>query len=131
MGKPKANYLLKDSPYDLKKKKPETRIIYMVTMLTLSVESRTQKGLLFRELQAVDVIWLVYFFFNKKIIKILIEIIFKSINFLLISIKIDVCLCLGPDADLDKIFVNILLCVYMTKFVLNLHAHICKNKIKL
>lgn len=50
-------------------------------MLTLSVESRTQKGLLFEELHAVDVIWLVYFFFNKKIIKILIEIIFKSINF--------------------------------------------------
>lgn len=66
MGKPKANYLLKDSPYDLKKKKPETRIIYMVTMLTLSVESRTQKGLLFEELHAVDVIWLVYFFSTKR-----------------------------------------------------------------
>lgn len=35
-------------------------------MLTLSVESRTQKGLLFRELQAVDVIWLVYFFSTKR-----------------------------------------------------------------
>lgn len=37
----------------------------MVTMLTFSVESRTQKGLLFRELHAVDVIWL-FIFFNKK-----------------------------------------------------------------
>lgn len=53
----------------------------MVTMLTFSVESRTQKGLLFRELHAVDVIWLLYFFFNKKIIKILIEIRVKSIFF--------------------------------------------------
>lgn len=65
-------------------------------MLTLSVESHTQKGLLFRELHAVDVIWLLFFFFNKKIIKILIEICVKSIFFLLISINVDVCLCLGP-----------------------------------
>lgn len=49
-------------------------------MLTFSVESCTQKGLLFRELHAVDVIWLL-FFFNKKIIKILIEIRVKSIFF--------------------------------------------------
>lgn len=34
-------------------------------MLTLSVESRTQKGLLFEELHAVDVIWPVYFFQQK------------------------------------------------------------------
>lgn len=34
-------------------------------MLTFSVESCTQKGLLFRELHAVDVIWL-FIFFNKK-----------------------------------------------------------------
>lgn len=46
----------------------------MVTMLTFSVESCTQKGLLFRELHAVDVIWLLFFLFNEKIIKILIEI---------------------------------------------------------
>lgn len=78
----------------------------MVTMLTFSVESRTQKGLLFRELHAVDVIWLLFFFFNKKIIKILIEIRVKSIFFLLISINVNVCLCLGPDADLDKSFLN-------------------------
>lgn len=53
----------------------------MVAMLTFSVESRTQKGLLFRELHVVDVIWLLFFFFNKKIIKILIEIRVKSIFF--------------------------------------------------
>lgn len=74
-------------------------------MLTFSVESRTQKGLLFRELHAVDVI-LLFIFFNKKIIKILIEIRVKSIFFLLISINVNVCLCLGPDADLDKSFLN-------------------------
>lgn len=73
-------------------------------MLTLSVESCTQKGLLFRELHAVDVIWLLFFLFNEKIIKILIEIHVQSIFFLLISIN--VCLCLGPDADLDKSFLN-------------------------
>lgn len=77
----------------------------MVTMLTFSVESRTQKGLLFRELHAVDVIWLLFFFFNKKIIKILIEIKLNQF-FLLISINVNVCLCLGPDADLDKSFLN-------------------------
>lgn len=84
----------------------------MVTMLTFSVESRTQKGLLFRELHAVDVIWLLFFFFNKKIIKILIEIRVKSIFFFLL-ISINVCLCLGPDADLDKSFVNFFYIVFI------------------
>lgn len=84
----------------------------MVAMLTFSVESCTQKGLLFREIHAVDVIWLLFFFFNKKIIKILIEICVKSI-FLLISINVDVCLCLGPDADLDKSFVNFFYIVFI------------------
>lgn len=38
----------------------------MVTMITLSVESRTQKGLLFIELHEVDVIWLFIFFQQKR-----------------------------------------------------------------
>lgn len=68
-----------------------------------------------------------FFFFNKKIIKILIEINF----FLLISINVNVCLCLGPDADLDKSFSNFFI-VFIWQNLCWICTHIfAKNKIKL